>query len=161
MRNPIVAVVVTMITLILAGCQDAGSPANKDFRPAASAFHLEDTQGLARTSFAAADTVVCVYMLRNPRITEREFYRGHGGPWVRFMMQRDTIIVEDSYSGAMFPAVVVRGRIGSGETIETRWTLALGRTPRVLGTYTMVADPQLSLDEDESLPNLVSPITIQ
>jgi hypothetical protein len=159
--NPNLAGVVVLLALMYAGCQDSGGLDNQDLLSTQSAFHLEDTHGLVKASFAATDTVVFVYILSNPRITERQFYHGHGGPWVRFLMRYDTTTVEDSYSGALFPAVVVQGTIGGGQTIEARWTLALGRTNHVPGTYAVAADPQLSLDEAETLPNLVSAITIQ
>ena len=161
MRKPILTVVVALVTVLFVGCRDSGSLDNQDLLPTQATFRLEDTHGLVKTSFAVTDTVVFVYTLRNPRITKRQFYHGHGGPWVRFLMRFDTTTVDDSYSGAVFPAVVVKGTIGGGQTIETRWNLTLGSTSRVPGMYAVVADPQLSLDEAETLLNLASAITIR
>ena len=161
MRNTILAVVVILVPFLCTGCQDSGSIDNQDYQSTQASFRLEDTHGLVKTSFAATDTIVFVYTLHNPRITERQFYIGHGGSWVRFLMRHDTSTVEDSYSGAIFPAVVVNGTIGAGKTIEARWMLALGQTNRVTGTYAVAADPQISLDGAETLPDLVSAITIR
>jgi|WetSurMetagenome_2_1015567.scaffolds.fasta_scaffold1089357_1 hypothetical protein len=155
------AVVVLSVAFLGSGCQDSGSIDNQDNQSTQASFRLEDTHGLVRTSFAATDTVVFVYALHNPRITERQFYIGHGGSWVRFLIRHDALTLEDSYSGAIFPAVVVNGTIGGGKTIEARWMLALGQTSRVPGTYVVAADPQISLDGAETLPDLASAITIR
>ena len=161
MRNAIFAVVVILVAFLGSGCQDSGGIDNQDQQSTQASFRLEDTHGLVKTSFAATDTVVFVYTLYNPRTADRQFYIGHGGSWVRFLMRHDTSTVEDSYSEAVFPAVVVNGTIGGGKTIEARWTLALGQTGRVPGTYAVAADPQISLDGAEALPDLVSAITIR
>ena len=161
MSRSICAALAMSVSLGFVGCKDLGNLSAEDLRPATSAFQLQDTQGRVKTSFAATDTVVFVYALSNPRMTHREFYVGHGGPWAQFLMRHDTSTVKDSYSGAVFPAVALRGTLASGETIETRWTLILGSSSLVSGSYTAVAIPHLSLDGSEVPPNLALVFTIR
>jgi hypothetical protein len=160
MKGIFVVLSVSLMAFLYAGCQDSGGLDDQVDQPTQAAIRLEDTHGLVKTTFGTTDTVVFIYTLYNPRTTERQFSLGHGGPWVRFLVRLDTTMVEDSYSGVLFPAVVVNGTIGGGKTIETRWIVPLGRINRVSGAYAVTADPQLSLDGGETLPNLGSTFTI-
>jgi hypothetical protein len=161
MSRSIGVALVIWVSLAIVGCKDLGNLSEEDLRPAASTFQLQDTQGRVKASFAPTDTVVFVYALRNPRTTQREFYIGHGGPWAQFLMRHDTSTVKDSYSGAVFPAVALRGTLASGETIDTRWTLDLGSSSLASGSYTAVVIPHVLLDGSEVPPNLALVFTIR
>jgi hypothetical protein len=116
-------------------------------------FYLTDNQGNQRTSFNSSDTIVFIYTFKNDMGKDIGWAMSHGGPWVRFHIQQDTLIFADSYQGGAFPLNAPSGTIKNGEIIGDQWVFRLSNNPLPSGIYTTYAFPEILLFGIGGLPN--------
>jgi hypothetical protein len=153
-RKPIIILLAGLFA-ILTGCSDQGSAPSDQVGEVAldgevtQQFELLNTGGAPTTTFKASDTVVFVYRLTNHTNKDLMILMGNGGPVVRFLVQRDSVVINDSFEGHAFTANAPRYPFLRNQTIEERWAVGTARLPQ--GGYSAVAEPRGSL-QDSGVP---------
>ena len=133
-----------IIFIFTISCINHGSNVSQQQVKNSAKYYLTDNQGYPKTNFYSNDKIVFIYTFTNETGKDIGWARAHGGPWVKFLIQRDTLIFIDSYQGLYFIQDAPHRIIKNGETIQEHWELQLsGQLPS--GNYTAIACPQILL----------------
>jgi hypothetical protein len=116
-------------------------------------FQILDLDGNFKTRFTSNDTMLFKYILRNNTGKDLTIGTIHSGPFVQFLIQKDTTIVKDSFYGFAFPQPAISYAFPKNETIEQNWKVATSEfIPEI---YTAKAIPQIYI-EDEGVPPVMT-----
>jgi hypothetical protein len=145
MKKPIIFILPSMIVVLTNICFGQSNIANQQQFTDTTKFFLTDNAGCEKRWFASNDTIILNYRITNNLGKDIEWAMGHGGPWVRFLIQQDTSILMDSYKGVYFIQNAPSGKIKIGEIKQTQWTFSLPKNQLPSGNYTAIACPQMLL----------------
>jgi hypothetical protein len=121
-------------------------------------FQIIDLDGNFKTSFTLNDTMLFKYILRNYTGKDLTIGTFHSGPYVKFLIQKDTLIIKDSFYGFAFPQPAILYPFPKDKTIEVSWKIAT--SDFVPGKYTAKAIPQMHIEDEGVPPAMIKSFTI-
>jgi hypothetical protein len=152
-NKSIIVILSFMVFMIINICFGQSKVVHQQQFADTAKFYVTDNLGIQKTSFSFRDTIIFKYRITNRGGKDIGWAMGHGGPWVRFLIQQDTILLADSYQGMFFIQNAPSGIIKIGETKQDQWTLSLSTSQLPSGIYTAIACPQILFIGIGRLPN--------
>ena len=141
-------ILIVLISFLCVNC-------SKSFDPVPNLekeFQILDLDGSFKTRFTSNDTMLFKYIIHNYTGKDLIIGTAHAGPFVRFLIQKDTIFIKDNFGVALLP-VARSYPFPKNETIEENWKVETnGLIP---GIYTAKAIPQIHI-EDEGIPPVMT-----
>jgi hypothetical protein len=135
----------TCSLILLASCSDLGDITTPDHGSISREFRLLNIRGQAQTRFAVTDSITFAFKLINSTGRNLQIGMSHGGPFARFQVRRESVVLEDSFEGWAFPANAPRYPFLNNQVIAETWTLSGGKLSR--GEFVAVVIPKMTIIE--------------
>jgi hypothetical protein len=121
-------------------------------------FQILDLDGNLKTSFNSNDTMIFKYKISNYTGSDLTIHTYQSCPIVQFLIQRDTLVIKDSFFGLGFPQVAYSYPFPKNETIGYNWKI--GTSGFLPGKYIINAISHFNIEDVGIPPTMTKSVTI-